>query len=1333
MVDGVARYQGCSPVDHGQALDHGGRRPLPSLHPAGETQRAPRQQSTSLAHLARVSTGKAFATAATPVAANNHLRRHSNGSAVVPGPCSHRLGEGAATPWYTDNGGEGGVVVGSEHSPAYRDHRRGSRCQPQWSSNPLPESLFVDHAPWAEGLTGQDPGNVEMSGEGGHPRASPPSWRLQPSEEHSGHQYSAMSSSPTSTSEQTRGEGYGRVASSPSIQHDGGDVRRLDAAVLSSHGARTRCRPSHIAADAALGTTVTSSSSSWDIESGGRSGMVQARQSKVGGSLASLGLGERQWSSDAGDRGSGTWENMDIERLGEAFRDDQLQRGSPAQEQQQHRYSSLPQLTSMMAPGGSGVEQPGLGHGGNDPDASRSAGLRPPFSGMAASIRSSYPSPWPTSELHEAAGGQAAGGRGRYACDPPLGVSGRQAGAGGGGAEEGRRGRSRLSDSTLLGPLTCIEKDCEERSRFAYKGEKVPSYCATHRLVGMVDTRHPRCKAEECTKQPSFGLERDRRASYCSKHKKAGMVNVTSRRCQEVGCGRNPNFGFPGDRRATYCKGHREVGMVDIVSRRCRDPSCSRRPLYNMSGLRPVFCREHKLPEMIDVISARCQELGCVRHPSFGYVSDMKARRCARHRLVNMEGVKGPSAAMHLRPPAGTAPVTSAAAPWVESAEKGVERGEAEEGKEYASSPADAAGLLPSSAQDRMSSFFSNATGTVDGVGRYQGCSPFDHGEALNHGGGQPLPSQHSVGEAQRTPRQQSTSLAHLPRVSTGNAYATAATPVAANNHLRRHSNGSAVVPGPCSPRLGEGAATPWYTDNGGDGGVVVGSALSPAYRDHRRGSRCQPQWSSNPLPESLFVDHASWAEGLTGQDPGNVEMGGEGGHPRASPPSWRLQPSEEHSGHQYSAMSSSPTSTSEQTRGEGYGRAASSPSIQHDGGDVRRLDPAVLSSHGARTRCRPSHIAEDAALATTVTSSSSSWEIESGGRSGVVQARQSKAGGSLASLGLGERQWSSDTGDRSSGTWENMDIERLGEAFRDDQLQRGSPAQEQQQHRYSSLPQLTSMLTTGGSGVEQPGLGHGGNDPDASRSAGLRPPFSGMAASFRSSYPSPWPTSELREAAGGQAAGGRGRYVCDPPLGAWGRQAGGSGGGAEEGGRGRSRLVGMVDTRHPRCKAEECTKQPSFGLERDRRASYCSKHKKAGMVNVTSRRCREIDCGRNPNFGFRGDRRATYCKGHREVGMVDIVSRRCVAPSCSRRPLYNMIGLRPVFCREHKCPGMIDVISPRCQELGCVRHPSFGYISDMKARRCARHRLVNMEGVKGRRRVTRGEGTGVAAATTVD
>eukprot|EP00752_Nemacystus_decipiens_P008703 g7768.t1 len=281
---------------------------------------------------------------------------------------------------------------------------------------------------------------------------------------------------------------------------------------------------------------------------------------------------------------------------------------------------------------------------------------------VSSSSGSAYPSP-PLQGVDRVVAtteGREAGGDRVFPCDEVNGDSGRgREGAGeghtvagadsdpGASAHRGYREQQRHSNPNPAKPPTarkeCMEDGCDRRARLAFKGNKKPAFCEKHGVVGMVDTRHPRCDHEQCTRQPSFGMEGDRRASYCAAHKKAGMVNVSSRRCEQAGCLRHPNFGFPGNRRALFCKEHLQAGMVDVVSRRCRGASCTRRPLYNMEGLRPVSCSFHKLPGMIDVVSARCQEPGCLRHPSFGYVSDMKARRCASHRLENMESVKGRS------------------------------------------------------------------------------------------------------------------------------------------------------------------------------------------------------------------------------------------------------------------------------------------------------------------------------------------------------------------------------------------------------------------------------------------------------------------------------------------------------------------------------------------------------------------------------------------------------------------------------------------------------------------------------------------------------------------
>lgn len=77
-----------------------------------------------------------------------------------------------------------------------------------------------------------------------------------------------------------------------------------------------------------------------------------------------------------------------------------------------------------------------------------------------------------------------------------------------------------------------------------------------------------------CQRYQKQSLQGDRRASYCAEHKLAGMINVSSRRCQHTGCLRHPNFGFPGDRRASYCRCVR-LDTADAGTKRGGGVNCS--------------------------------------------------------------------------------------------------------------------------------------------------------------------------------------------------------------------------------------------------------------------------------------------------------------------------------------------------------------------------------------------------------------------------------------------------------------------------------------------------------------------------------------------------------------------------------------------------------------------------------------------------------------------------------------------------------------------------------------------------------------------------------------
>lgn len=79
--------------------------------------------------------------------------------------------------------------------------------------------------------------------------------------------------------------------------------------------------------------------------------------------------------------------------------------------------------------------------------------------------------------------------------------------------------------------------------------------------------------------------------------------------------------------------------------------------------------------------------------------------------------------------------------------------------------------------------------------------------------------------------------------------------------------------------------------------------------------------------------------------------------------------------------------------------------------------------------------------------------------------------------------------------------------------------------------------------------------------------------------------------------------------------------------------VEGMVNVVSKRCKAENCRKQPTYGVEGTKVAQYCAQHKVEGLVNVRARRCAEAGCNVAPTFGRKGFKKATHCVQHAETG----------------------------------------------------------------------------------------------------
>lgn len=65
------------------------------------------------------------------------------------------------------------------------------------------------------------------------------------------------------------------------------------------------------------------------------------------------------------------------------------------------------------------------------------------------------------------------------------------------------------------------------------------------------------------------------------------------------------------------------------------------------------------------------------------------------------------------------------------------------------------------------------------------------------------------------------------------------------------------------------------------------------------------------------------------------------------------------------------------------------------------------------------------------------------------------------------------------------------------------------------------------------------------------------------------------------------------------------------------------------------------------RQPRFCARHKLPGMMDVRNRRCEEPGCTRQPSYGMEGQRRQ-FCFTHKRAGDVDVKSTRCVSGVCA-------------------------------------------------------------------------------------
>jgi plastocyanin len=156
-----------------------------------------------------------------------------------------------------------------------------------------------------------------------------------------------------------------------------------------------------------------------------------------------------------------------------------------------------------------------------------------------------------------------------------------------------------------------------------------------------------------------------------------------------------------------------------------------------------------------------------------------------------------------------------------------------------------------------------------------------------------------------------------------------------------------------------------------------------------------------------------------------------------------------------------------------------------------------------------------------------------------------------------------------------------------------------------------------------------------------------------------------------------------------------------------------MVDVISKTCIHEGCKKQPTFNVEGETKALFCSIHKKEGMVNVRSKTCIHEGCKKQPTFNVEGETKALFCSIHKKEDMVDVISKTCIHEGCKKQPTFNVEGeTKALFCSIHKKEGMVNVKHKTCIHEGCKKQPTFNVEGETKALFCSIHKKEDMVNV---------------------
>lgn len=127
-------------------------------------------------------------------------------------------------------------------------------------------------------------------------------------------------------------------------------------------------------------------------------------------------------------------------------------------------------------------------------------------------------------------------------------------------------------------------------------------------------------------------------------------------------------------------------------------------------------------------------------------------------------------------------------------------------------------------------------------------------------------------------------------------------------------------------------------------------------------------------------------------------------------------------------------------------------------------------------------------------------------------------------------------------------------------------------------------------------------------------------------------------------------------------------------------------------CAKEECKRKAYYGSDGDKRATYCSLHKKIDHVNVITKRCEHPDCRTIPSFGCPIDRIKRFCAKHKRPTDENVRTVICQHPGCRTHATFGpSLGSNPLHCAKHRPEVGFNLGRRLCLAEGCRKPSSHG------------------------------------------